>query len=84
MHAEICFLAFFIPSSSFSSSFFHIYTTNSGEQPGPSIIYKGKVIKQMQSGGKKSPKAQGGATATATAGGQVAEGGNCKCGGVRA
>ena len=49
----------------------HTYPKYRGTQPGPSIIYKGKVIKQMQSGGgKKSPKAQR-VEPTATAGGQV-------------
>ena len=60
----------------------HTHPKTRGTQPGSSIIYKGKVIKQMLSGGMKSPKAQSGATATATAGGQVVEGGHCKCSGV--
>ncbi len=71
------------PHSSSSSSFTRKHSPkHRGTQPGPSIIYKGKVIKQMQSGGKKSPKAQPGAKATATAGGQVVEGEHCKCSGV--
>lgn len=78
-----CFSSTFLtPSSPPPSS--HTHTPkNRGTQPGPSIIYKGKVIKQMQSGGgKKSPKAaQGGPTATA--GGQMEEA-HCKCSGAHA